>query len=114
MFAKNVLLSLGIVLTAVSASTLAAGGRGNSTPHPVIVSASIAPNTDQVTIRGYAFGPEAPVVLLGEQRLVVKQSNEKEIVATLPDNMPTATYSLQVVRNKTMQSPPFTLQVLAN
>lgn len=94
--------------------SVAAGGRGSSTPTPVIVSASIAPNTDQITIRGHAFGAVAPVVLLGDQQLVVKQSGEKEIVATLPGNMPPAAYSLLVVRNKTMQSPPFTLLVMAN
>ena len=114
MFTKKKSLGLAIVLTALSASALAAGGRGNSTPNPVIVSVSVAPKTDEVTIRGHAFGSDAPLVLLGEQRLIVKQSSEKQIVATLPGNMPSAAYSLRVIRNKNLQSLPFTLLVMAD
>lgn len=114
MFAKKTSLGLAIVLTALTASTLAAGGRGSSTPNPVILSVSVAPNTDEVTIRGHAFGSDAPLVLLGDQRLIVKQSSEKQIVATLPDHTPSAAYSLRVIRNKNMQSLPFTLLVAAD
>lgn len=119
MFAKKTSIGLtsmglGIVLTALTASPLAAGGRGNSSPNPVIVSVSVAPETDEVTIRGYAFGSDAPLVLLGEQRLLVKQSSEKQIVAALPSNMPSAAYSLLVIRNKNLQSLPFTLLVMAD
>lgn len=106
--------SLGIVLTAITTTPLAAGGRGNSTPSPVIVSVSVAPETDEVTIRGHAFGSEAPLVILGDQRLVVKQNSEKQIVAALPGNMPTAAYSLTVIRNKNSPSLPFTLLVMAD
>lgn len=114
MVAKKTFIALSMTLMTLPTLTVAAGGRGTSTPYPVIVSAHVVPNTDQVTIRGYAFGTEAPMVILGEKRLAVRQSGEKEIVATLPVNMPTATYSLLVVRNKTLQSQPFTLLVLAD
>lgn len=107
-------LVLASLVLAILAQPVTAGGRGTSTPNPEIASASIAPNTDQITIRGHAFGAAAPVVLLGEHRLVVKQSGEKEIVATLFENLSPAAYSLKVVRNKTMQSPPFTLLIMAN
>lgn len=105
---------LGMVLTALTSAPLAAGGRGNSTPNPVIVSVSVAPQTDEVTIRGHAFGSDAPLVILGDQRLVVKQNSEKQIVAALPGNMPSAAYSLFVIRNKNLQSLPFTLLVMAD
>lgn len=114
MVQKVNLILVSMVLAIFANQPVAAGGRGTSTPNPVIASASIAPNTDQITIRGHAFGAAAPVVLLGEHRLVVKQSGEKEIVATLPENISPAAYSLKVVRNKTMQSPPFTLLIMAN
>lgn len=119
MFAKKTSIGLislgwGIALMTQTASTLAAGGRGNSTPSPVIVSVSVAPQTDEVTIRGRAFGSDAPLVLLGEQRLIVKQNSEKQIVAALPGNMPPATYSLLVIRNKNVQSLPFTLPVMVD
>lgn len=113
-FAGLASLGAGIVLTALTASPLAAGGRGNSTPNPVIVSVSVTPKTDEVTIRGHAFGPDAPLVLLGDQRLTVKQNSEKQIIATLPGNMPSAAYSLLVIRNKNLQSLPFTVLVMAN
>lgn len=111
MIVKKILLLLTITLASLPSTMLAAGGRGNSTPTPVITSAMVAPVDDEVTIRGYAFGTQAPLVLLGDQRLVVKQSSEKEIVAALPANMPSATYSLLVIRNKNLQSAPFTLSV---
>lgn len=109
MFAKKVFILLALV--SLPSTMLAAGGRGNSTPSPVITSAMVAPVDDQITIRGHAFGNQAPLVLLGDQWLVVKQSSEKEIVAALPANMPSATYSLLVIRNKNFQSPPFTLSI---
>lgn len=113
--AQKVNLTLfSLVLAIFANQPVAAGGRGTSTPNPVIASASIATNTDQITIRGHSFGASAPLVMLGERRLAVKQSGEKEIVATLPENIPPAAYSLKVVRNKTMQSPPFTLLIMAN
>lgn len=111
MVQKVNLILLSLAFAIFANQPVAAGGRGTSTPNPVIASVSIAPNTDQVTIRGHAFGATAPVVMLGEYRLAVKQSGEKEIVATLPENIPPAAYSLKVVRNKTMQSPSFTLPV---
>lgn len=111
MFAKKVLVLFSLVLTSLPSTMLAAGGRGNSTPTPVITSARVAPVDEEVTIRGYAFGTQAPLVLLGDQRLIVKQSSEKEIVAALPANMPSATYSLLVIRHKSLQSQPFTLSV---
>lgn len=119
MFVKKIFtgltsLGLSIVLTAFTASPLVAGGRGNSMPNPVIVSVSVTPKTDEVTIRGHAFGSNAPLVLLGDQRLAVKHSSEKQIVASLPGNMPSAAYSLIVIRNKNLQSLPFTLLVMAD
>ena len=114
MIKKVNLILFSMALAIFANQPVAAGGRGASTPNPVISSASIVPNTDQITIRGHAFGAATPVVLLGEYRLVVKQSGEKEIVATLPENISPATYNLKVVRNKTMQSPPFTLLVMAD
>lgn len=114
MVQKANLILFSMALAIFANQPVAAGGRGSSTPNPVIASASIAPNIDQITIRGHAFGATAPVVLLGEYRLVVKQSGEKEIVATLPENISPAAYSLKVVRNKIMQSPPFTLLVMAD
>lgn len=114
MFTKDMPILLGVILSTLSASALAAGGRGVSAPNPVIVSASQSPNPSQITIRGHAFGSEAPLVFLGEQRLLVKQSGDKEIVAHLPDNLPRATYSLLVVRNKFMRSSPFSLSLMQN
>jgi hypothetical protein len=111
---KNFSIMLGIALAALSASTLAAGGRGTSTPTPVITSASIAPSQGRVTIHGYAFGTAIPQVVLGEQVLLIKQNSEKEIVAQLPTNLLPATYRLHVVRNNVLHSQPFTLFVMAN
>lgn len=113
MFAKVTPILFSVLLSTLSASSVA-GGRGASAPNPVIVSASLATNPGHVTIRGYAFGTEAPVVFLGEQRLVVKKNGEKEIIAHLPENMPPATYNLLVVRNKTLQSLPLALLVMEN
>ncbi len=114
MVAKNHAFLMGIALSTMAASAMAAGGRGSSSPNPVIVSASVAPVAHQITIRGYAFGASAPVVLLGQQRLLVVRNHENEIVAALPGSTPPATYTLQVIRNKTLQSPPFTLMVMAD
>lgn len=111
MFAKKVFILFSLALASLPSTMLAAGGRGNSTPTPVITSALVAAVDDEVTIRGHAFGTQAPLVMLGDQRLVVKQSSEKEIVAALPANIPSAAYSLLVIRNKNLQSPPFTLLV---
>lgn len=111
MIAKKILLLLTLTMVALPSTMLAAGGRGNSMPTPVITSALVAAVDDEVTIRGHAFGTQAPLVMLGDKRLVVKQSSEKEIVAVLPANMPPAAYSLLVIRNKNLQSPPFTLLV---
>ncbi len=113
MLAKVTPILLTLVLTTLSASISAAGGRGASAPNPVIASVSLA-TPGQITIRGHAFGTEAPLVFLGNQRLVVKQNGEKEIVAHLPDNVPPAAYSLLLVRNKSVQSLPFTLPVMNN
>ena len=116
MLTKVTPILLTLVLTALSASmsVSAAGGRGaTSAPTPVIVSVSLA-TPGQITIRGHAFGTEAPLVFLGNQRLAVKQNGEKEIVAHLPDNVPPAAYSLLLVRNKLVQSLPFTLHVMNN
>lgn len=116
MLPKVTPILLTLVLTALISSmpVLAAGGRGaTSAPVPLITSVSEG-TPGQITIRGQAFGAESPVVFLGNHRLAVKQNGENEIVAHLPDNVPPATYSLLLVRNKSVQSLPFSFFVRNN
>lgn len=109
---------LGILLVAIfTSSTMAAGGRASgdrsSAASPIVVSASVAKNNDQMIIRGHAFGTQPPQVLLGNHRLAIKQSGEHEIVAHLPRNVSPAAYRLTVVRG-IKQSPPFTVHLKAD
>ena len=107
---------LGILLVVFASSIMAAGGRAsggrsNTTP-PVVV--SVTTNNDQMSIRGSAFGSQPLQVLLGNQRLGIKQSGEQEIIAQLPSNVSPAAYRLIVVRDGDLQSQPFTVHVMAN
>lgn len=111
MIAKTTTL-LGLALVVSAASPLVSAGRGGTPPAPVVTSASGARATHQLVIRGYAFGPDAPSVFLGEQRLQIKQNKETEIIAHLPADLPAAAYRLVVVRNNNLQSQPFSIQVL--
>lgn len=107
---------LGILLVVFTSSIMAAGGRAsggrsNTTP-PVVV--SVTTNNDQMIIRGSAFGSQPLQVLLGNQRLGIKQSGEQEIIAQLPSKVFPAAYRLIVVRDGDLQSQPFTVHVMAN
>ncbi|MDP2027070.1 IPT/TIG domain-containing protein [Sulfuriferula sp.] len=109
---------LGILLVVFTSSIMAAGGRAsggrsNTTP-PVVVSVSVTTNNDQMIIRGSAFGSQPLQVLLGNQRLGIKQSGEQEIIAQLPSNVSPAAYRLIVERDGDLQSQPFTVHVMAN
>ena len=89
---KTFLLIAGLTVCGVAT----AGGRGFSTPPPMIVKTSVDTQGKMLIITGRNFGTTAPTVMLADQALEVKRFSENEIVANLPHGLATATYGVSV------------------
>jgi hypothetical protein len=80
---------------------------------PVVVRAAVDQlEPDRLVIRGKHFGVKsAPTVLLALTALDVLSFSDEQIVARLPIDTPSASYSLQVLANGTIPSPIFEVTV---
>lgn len=98
--------------------TVLAGGRGiPTTPSPVIVKAAVDTTENVLIISGRHFGERPPTVLLADEALLVKRFSAREVVATLPRDLTTATYGITVITNHPrdrMASGPFSVTLSGN
>jgi len=94
---KTFLLIAGLTVCGVAT----AGGRGSSTPTPLIpppmiVKTSVDTQGKTLIISGRNFGTTTPSVMLADQVLEVKRFSGNEVVANLPHGLAPANYGVSV------------------
>ena len=90
---KTILLLVGLTACGI----VAAGGRGTPGPlPPMIVMTAVDAQENVLIITGRNFGTTPPTVLLADQVLDVKRFSEREVVASLPHGLASATYGVTV------------------
>jgi len=81
-------------------------GRGAAGGGPVLlVTQDLERNL--LTISGSAWGPGKPVVLLGQQNLIVERYSHDEIIAHLPAGIKPDLYLLTVASDRDLRTPAY-------
>ncbi len=105
-----VTLGIGAFLPAASA-----GPANPRPPRPMILSATVDIETNEMIIYGRHFGTGQPTVRLAGRVLWVKSASDKRITADLPPGIAPATYSLSVTTNgpQRLTADPFSAALFA-
>ena len=94
---KSSLLALSLIGGLSMGSLATAGGRGNLSPQPpMILKTALHAKENAIIITGRNFGTTPPTVTLADQALDVQRFSENEVVASLPPDLASATYSVTV------------------
>ncbi len=97
---KTYLLAAGLAGGIAAGGLAIASGRGATVsmpPLPMIVKTAIDVRENVLIITGRYFGATVPTVTLADRALNVKRFSEREVVASLPPGLASATYGITVI-----------------